>query len=386
MNVMRIIFVFIMLVFVYGGAHFYTAGRLYQWVNLLIPNLNIKFYIGIFIFLALSIILGFMPFPSGIKYIINIISAYWLGIFVYLFSFTIAADLCLLFAKLIKIIPYPIPQNILFWKGLIVLILTAGIVSYGLYNANQIKHVSYNVQIKNLSLSSEIKIVMISDLHLGAVNSERNLKKIVQRINETNPDIVCITGDIFNDDYNSIRSPSKVIDLLKSINSTYGVYACLGNHDGGKTLNSMISLLEQSNITLLNDEYVTIDNRLILIGRLDPFPIGGFGDMQRKDIKEIFTMIDTNLPIVVMDHNPSNIHQYGKETDLIISGHTHRGQIFPGSLITKALFTVDYGHYQKDIDSPHVIVTSGAGTWGTPMRIGTNNEIVSITFISKTQQ
>ena len=148
----------------------------------------------------------------------------------------------------------------------------------------------------------------------------------------------------------------------------------------------MISLLEQSNITLLNDEYVTIDNRLILIGRLDPFPIGGFGDMQRKDIKEIFTMIDTNLPIVVMDHNPSNIHQYGKETDLIISGHTHRGQIFPGSLITKALFTVDYGHYQKDIDSPHVIVTSGAGTWGTPMRIGTNNEIVSITFISKTQQ
>jgi hypothetical protein len=84
------------------------------------------------------------------------------------------------------------------------------------------------------------------------------------------------------------------------------------------------------------------------------------------------------MPVIVMEHNPAHIGEYGKEVDLILAGHTHKGQAFPGSLVTRAMYTVDYGYYQKDTDSPHVIVTSGAGTWGTPMRVGTNNEIVSI--------
>jgi len=79
-----------------------------------------------------------------------------------------------------------------------------------------------------------------------------------------------------------------------------------------------------------------------------------------------------------MDHNPSKIEEYGNEIDLILSGHTHRGQMFPANLIIKALYAADYGRYQKDDNSPQVIVTSGAGTWGMPMRIGSNNEIVMI--------
>jgi predicted MPP superfamily phosphohydrolase len=79
-----------------------------------------------------------------------------------------------------------------------------------------------------------------------------------------------------------------------------------------------------------------------------------------------------------MDHTPSNIEQYGKEVNLVLAGHTHKGQMFPGNLFTRKMFTVDYGHYQKDKDSPHIIVTSGVSTWGPPMRIGTFNEIVSI--------
>jgi hypothetical protein len=81
-----------------------------------------------------------------------------------------------------------------------------------------------------------------------------------------------------------------------------------------------------------------------------------------------------------MEHNPSHIDEYGSEADLILAGHSHRGQMFPGSLVTRAMFTVDYGYYQADANSPHVIVTSGVSTWGPPMRVGTNNEIVSITL------
>ena len=199
-------------------------------------------------------------------------------------------------------------------------------------------------------------------------------------INSLEPDIVCIVGDIFNDDYFAIRNPAAASALLKSIEAKYGVYACLGNHDGGKTLNEMLAFLERSNIKILNDEYVIIDERLALLGRLNPSPIGGAGNLQRKNTADILAAIDVGLPIVVMEHNPSAIDQYGGETDMILSGHSHRGQIFPGNFITKAIYPVHYGYYQKDEDSPHVIVTSGVGTWGMPLRVGTNNEIVSITL------
>jgi len=140
----------------------------------------------------------------------------------------------------------------------------------------------------------------------------------------------------------------------------------------------MLDFLERSNIKVLIDEYVAIDERFILAGRLDPSPIGRFGDMRRKKPAEVLSGIDVKLPVIVIDHNPANIDEYGSEVDLVLCGHTHRGQIFPGNLFTRAMYVVDYGYYRKDESSPHVVVTSGAGTWGMPMRVGTNCEVVSI--------
>ncbi|MFT3950933.1 MAG: metallophosphoesterase [Oscillospiraceae bacterium] len=257
-------------------------------------------------------------------------------------------------------------------------VLTAGIVGYGVYNARQIKLVTYDVQLNGHRLPNEMTIVLLSDLHLGATDNEQNLAEIVRRINELKPDLVCMAGDVFNDNFNAIQNPAEACNLLKSIRATYGVYASMGNHDSGHTFHDMECFLEESNIKLLNDAYVTIDDRLVLMGRLDPSPIGGFGALQRKDTKDLLAALDTDLPVVVMDHNPAVINQYGGEVDLILSGHTHGGHIVPGNFITKAMFTVSYGYYQKDIDSPQVIVSSGAGTWGTPLRVGSNNEIVRI--------
>ena len=140
----------------------------------------------------------------------------------------------------------------------------------------------------------------------------------------------------------------------------------------------MASFLELSNFCLLNDTSVIIDNRLVLVGRLDGSPIGGYGTLKRKDFTQILTPEMKNLPVVVLDHNPANIHEYGEEADLILCGHTHKGQLFPANLITKVMYTIDYGYYQKDAKSPQVIVSSGVGYWGMPMRVGTQCEIVSI--------
>ena len=374
------VFFVTIILLVYGGANVYIARRLYQWFNLLFQNINSTIYACIFIVIALSIVLGFSPVHSGVKKVINWISAYWMGIFVYLLIFCLAADCVVLLGSLVKIIPKPIPPSVIFFRGLSMLLLTIGVVSYSIYNANQIKLVNYDVSIKDKKLSDDIKIVLISDLHLGAVNSENNLEKIVRGVNSLEPDIVCIAGDIFNGDLSAISNPSKAMRTFLEIETKNGVYASLGNHDGGSAYDDMVRFLSQSNIKLLNDECEIIEGRVLLIGRMDRSPIGGFGNAMRADIAGILSVAEPDMPIVVMDHNPARINQYGPETDLILSGHTHRGQLFPGRLITHAMFDVDYGYRQKGANSPGIVVTSGAGTWGPPMRVGSSNEIVCITL------
>jgi len=308
----------------------------------------------------------------------NWIGVHWLGAFTFLLSLFLIADIVILIGKVTRIIPSPTPPNIRIWSVSIVVLLTTALILYGKYNAEKIRHVSYDIKLKETALPEKMKIVMIADLHFGYIAAEKSLPKIIQGINAEKPDIVCIVGDIFNDDINFIQDPTAVIDLFKSIKTKYGVYACLGNHDSGETFPEMMSLLEQSNIMVLKDEHVKIDDRIVLVGRLDKNSIGGFDGLERTDTADVLESIDTKLPIVVMDHNPAYSDEYGNEIDLLLSGHTHRGQFIPITLITKSMYTVDYGHYQNESDSPHVVITSGASTWGTPIRIGTNNEIVSI--------
>jgi len=375
----RIIFAVIVMFSLFAGTNYYIAMKIYQWLGSFITRINIKVYAGIYILFVLSMLSAFLPISSGVKRIISYAGSHWMGIYIYLLLFFLAVDLVILLGCSVKVIPTPVPQRVRFYAGFIVILLAVGMVVYGRYNASQIKFVSYDIQTKK-SLPAETKIVLVSDLHLGAVNSEKNLSKIVRGINNLEPDIVCIAGDIFNGNIYALRNPSEAIALLKSVTAKYGVYACLGNHDAGKTFKEMTRFLEQSNIKLLNDEHVTIDERLVLTGRVDSRPIGRFDGLERKNFADINIPANTDLPVVVMDHNPSNIGQYGNGIDLILSGHTHRGQMFPANLVTKAMYVIHYGRYQKDDNSPHVIVTSGAGTWGMPMRIGSNNEIVTITL------
>jgi hypothetical protein len=352
----------------YGGSNVYIGRRVFGFANALFPGLNGAVFAAAYILLALSLILGFFPLPFGLKGFFRTAGSYWMGFYVYLLLLFVIADLVLLF----------LPGGARFYAGLAVILITTGIVCYGIHNAHQLKTVHYDIELQNTALQGEMTIVLIGDLHLGEGFNERRLPRIAEEINRLQPDIVCLAGDIFNDDYTAIRDPGKASELLRGIDATYGIYACLGNHDAGATLPEMLSFLERSGVTVLNDQAVVIDGRLTLFGRLDPSPIGGFGDLRRGDTTEVLASLDQTKPIVILDHNPGNIGQYGTGADLILAAHTHRGQIFPGSLFTTALFAADHGVYQKDGGHPFVIVTQGVGTWMMPMRVGTSNEIVCI--------
>jgi len=375
----RLVGLFIILL-IYASTHYYIGVNLFQWFNTFITNFNGVAFSIIFCLIALSIFIVFVPFKGTIKRIFSWIGSYWMGFFIYFLLFFVCADILLLIAKMTNLVTSPISSRVQFYFGLSVVLLTFCVVGYGIYNATKIKHVTYTIETTKTKLIRGLKIVLISDLHLGAVNSEKRLEMIVREVNACSPDIICIAGDIFNDDYNTIINEDRAIALFRGLSSTYGVYASLGNHDGGATFSDMVRFLEKCNIQLLNDDYTVIDHKLILWGRLDSSPIGGYGTLKRKSIAHKMAALDHSMPIIVMDHTPNKLDEYSSEVDLIVAGHTHKGQLFPGSLITRLVFEVDYGHYQRNDSSPHVIVSSGVGTWGMPMRVGSHNEIVTITL------
>ena len=368
---------------VFGGANFYVWARLYQGLGFVFPQANIVAYIVLCTIVSMSLFAGFVPFPVVVKRILMWTGAHWMGLFAYLLAFLLIADIVLLVGGMFKLIPNSAPR-MRFCTAAIAVALTLAVNGYGRYNANRIRHAEYEIKTRTEFFPDGMRIVLVSDLHLGAVNSERTLARMVNDINNISPDLVCVAGDIFNNDIDAVRNPEEAARLFKSVNAKHGVFACLGNHDGGGTFAQMLDLLAKGGVTVLKDGHAVVDGRLVLVGRLDPSPIGGAGDLRRKRagdvLAEAAARSASGLPVVVMDHNPANIGEYDGGVELVLSGHTHRGQIFPGNLITKRMFPVHYGHFQKDGDSPHVVVTSGVGTWGMPLRIATDNEIVIITL------
>ncbi len=375
------ILVLVVVLSILGGVSLYIAYGIYRGLGCFVEGIKLWPVLTVILALVVVVILAFvrglMPLPKDINSVLGWVGGYGMGILMYLLLFTLGAELLLLVPRLMKL-SFTTHERCKGFVTLGVFLLTVLTCLYGVIHARQIHHVSYEVQVEGKADISDLNIVLISDLHLGAVGSENRLENIVQELNTLQPDVVCIAGDFFDTDFNSIRNPDRALKTLKKLKATYGVYAALGNHDGGSTYEQMVGFLENADIHLLEDGYTVIDNRLILAGRLDATPIGGYGEGKRKAFSQVATWEDTTLPVVVMDHNPAHIGEYGADADLILCGHTHKGQVFPGSLITDRIYTVDYGYYRKDLQSPHVIVTSGIGTWGMPIRVGSDCEIVSI--------
>jgi len=370
--------VFVLMFSLFGGINLYLSHRIHQCLLHFFPKCSKWYTVAFFLAMMLGMILGFirsmLPISPVLRNVLGTVSSYWMGIFVYLLLFMLLADVLYLILRCFL----PVSPT-RFLTILAAIVFAIGTSAYGFVHANDLQHVSYDVPVSDMH-AEETKLVMISDLHLGAVSSEKRLAKIVQEINVLRPDLICIAGDFFDNDFHAIHSPEKAAQTLKELQAKYGVYVCPGNHDSGQTVPDMLRFWEDCGIRLLADDYIVIDDRLILAGRLDPSPIGGFDGRRRAPLETVLSDAPKGLPVIVMDHNPISAASYGSGVSLVLSGHTHKGQIFPGSLITRRMYDVDHGRWQKDSNSPYVIVTSGVGTWGMPMRVGTDSEIVSITL------
>ncbi len=261
--------------------------------------------------------------------------------------------------------------------GIIFIILIIAYFSYGTWNAFRTVETSYTIDInKKVYGTDGINAVMVSDLHLGRVFGNEDLKRLVNAINKSKPDIVFLAGDII-DDENKPFADEHMAETLHQIESKYGTYAVLGNHDnaaGNREQN--LEYLSEAGIKVLVNEYVCVADSFYVAGRSDR---GEMGEQAsgRIPLSLLLKDVDKKLPVILLDHQPADFKEAQQNgADIQLSGHTHAGQEIFKMPLASLYYDFLYGEYRKD--NFHALVSSGFGAWGSPIRTGSHSEFVNI--------
>lgn len=387
----------------YLGACLYVLLRIFRslgYCNEKFKSLAFKIPVAaIYAFFAFSpLIAFFLPKATQLRRIMQLIGSYWFGVMLYtLLIVAISQLVSILLRRVFKVVPRDFFRKKA--TNLISLLLSIAIIGsvsvYGAVNARNIKVNDYSVTVnKQVEEIDSLNVVLIADLHMGYSIGEDHIKEMVEKVNAQKPDIICIAGDIYDNDFDAVKDPDAIAEELSNMSSTYGTYACWGNHDvnqvilGGFTFDNepviehdsrMDDFLRKAKINLLADETVLIDDKFYVSGRVDgekPATENG----ARKTPDELLKGIDNSKPIFMIYHEPDEFSEISEAgTDLLLCGHTHDGQLFPANIITAIKWENSCGYLKKG--NMHNIVTSGVGVWGPFMRVGTDAEICSIKVV-----
>ena len=350
----------------------------------------------IYVLLSTSLLTGFLiKNPKSLHRMLKITGNYFLGIFLYTLVIILLADFGRILLKYVFHASWIHSRTAFTVAGAICALLILLLSACGIFHAKYIKTTSYDAIInKTIPERTSMKVVLLADTHFGYNAGVLHARELVRKINKQKPDLVCIAGDIFDIEYDAIRNPEKLEQTLRGIKSTYGVYACWGNHDlneeilAGFTFKHkdgdlsdikdlrMKKFLEDSNIHILEDESVLINDQFYVIGRKDVSLTEKIHET-RKAPAQLTEKLDRDKPIIMIDHQPKELQELADAgVDLDLCGHTHNGQTFPGNFTIKLMWENPCGLLSKD--NMTNITTSGAGVWGPAMRIGTDSEICSI--------
>ncbi|MBZ4663706.1 MAG: putative phosphohydrolase [Caloramator sp.] len=370
-----IVFFILITIVVYGLGNYYLGLRMFRNIKRIMPFLSAKLYWVVIIFLSLSFILErFLRkyLSKNLNYIISLIGSYYIAVLFYVMIAFFLVDI-LRFALKILVKGYETPTA-LAYANIFVAAFIMLLIIIGTINALNTKVTEYKLTTKK-EVDKDLNIVMVSDVHLGTIITERRLNKLVNLINSQSPDIVIFAGDLIDDDIN-IFEKRRYVDVLKNIKSKYGVYAVLGNHEYiSRDIEKVKKCYYEAGIELLIDDVKKVGG-VYLVGR-DDLSSSRVNGKERRSIKDLVEGLNKNEYIMVVDHQPRNIQEVKEAgVDLQLSGHTHKGQFFPINYITGKIYDIDHG-IMHDGDFT-LVVSSGYGTWGPPIRVATMSEIVSI--------
>jgi len=252
------------------------------------------------------------------------------------------------------------------------------ILMYGFFHGKRMVIKNYVVDTPLPVIGGELRIALISDVHMGLTFDEARLHQQIDRLSTEKPNLLIIAGDLV-DDRTSPAQMQAACAIVGSLETTYGTYFVYGNHDlanhGPKppyTKAELDQALSEHGIRILDDQCHSVAG-LTLIGRHD----AAFArQAKRAPLEQLLDGVDKSKPIILIDHQPRELKESAAAgVTLQLSGHTHAGQVWPMSWFVR-LFTFAYGH--KCINGMHAIISSGMGNRGSVLRSGSTAEMVLI--------
>ncbi len=368
-------------VLIYGGLHLYMFLRARAGLGL---GTRTSIYVAIFLALMVfAPILTRLFEKPGVEYIARMIAYVgytWMAILFLFFSVSIAIDLLRLltylggllagrsFSSFTSITPY---------HFLVPFGLAIAISFYGYFEARHIRVEKMTITSPKVPEEmNAFKIVQISDIHLGVVVGEGRLKRILDIVKDEEPDLLVSTGDLVDGEMCNLTG---VVRMLREISPPYGKFAITGNHEFYAGLEKALDFTEAAGFTILRAEGTTIGGFLNVVGVDDPQgkSFGVSADVPEQELLSRFAQDNFSL---FLKHRPLVDKEALGFFDLQLSGHAHKGQIFPFTLLTRLAYPTDDGCLKLENGS-HLCVSKGAGTWGPPIRFLAPPDVVVIELV-----
>ncbi|MBI5548617.1 MAG: metallophosphoesterase [Deltaproteobacteria bacterium] len=301
----------------------------------------------------------------------------WLGLLVYALLASVLVDLLALANRLRPFLPVAMAHRPLRTRRAITGALGAVAalpVVAGYLNAREVRLRTLELVIdKPAGALSSLNVVVASDIHLGTIVGRSRFSRMVEAINAQSPDLVLLVGDIIDEDLKPVIEED-LGETLRDLRARYGVFGVTGNHEYIGGVAASVAYLEEHGVRMLRDATAEVAGGLWLVGRED-VSAPRFGFPERRPLSDLMTSVDRTRPVILMDHQPWNFDPAQEaKVDLQLSGHTHDGQLWPFALITRAVYERSWGLERRG--STWFYVSCGAGTWGPPVRLGNEPEIV----------
>ena len=319
---------------------------------------------------------GFEIFARAMAYI----GYFWLGILFLFFSCAIALDIYrfilfaagLIFQK--DISPFVLSARNAF---LVPLVFSLVASTYGYFEARDIRTEHLTIETSKIPASAErLRIVQISDVHLGLIVRETRLKRILEKVRLAHPDILISTGDLVDGQVSQMDGLS---DLLRGVKAKYGKFAVTGNHEFYAGFAQSKAFTEKSGFRLLRAEAAEAGGIVTFAGVDDP-AAKAFGLEKKISEKELLAPLPHNMFTVLLKHRPWINKDSAGLFDLQLSGHVHGGQIFPFTIVTWLYYPVVSG-LAHVAGGGCLYVSRGSGTWGPPIRFLAPPEVTVIDLI-----
>jgi len=336
-------------------------------------NSKNKHYLRIFLILNFFGIIGYMigryyiDFPNWLYFLFSLP----IGILFLLFCTAIIYDIS---RVILHYSPISQKRREFFKRSLDIssLVIASTLSARSIYEARDVKLEKVNIKIKKLKRA--YKIVQLSDLHIGGLIDEKFIKKIVQRVNALNPDLVVITGDLV--DINIVHAKDTLHEL-RGLSSKYGTYFIVGNHEYFHDVAKIIDAVKSLGIRVLENENIYIGKENEGFNLAGVYDIFGYRTKTyMPDINKALKNLQKS-PTILLAHQPKYIQEVKDSVDLVLSGHTHGGQLYPFRFLVKLQQPYISGLHQHN-EELQIYVNKGTGFWGPPMRLGANSEITEI--------